>query len=142
VTRILLVPTRKDLLAMTNTPATVWTGRILSALAVLLLLFSAWMKFSGPPQVVEMFTGKFGYPPATLLIFGILEVSCVVVYLIPRTAILGATLLTGYLGGAIATHVRVGDPFLVPLVLGVVVWAGLYLRDERLRTLLPLRQVV
>jgi DoxX-like family len=125
---------------MTTTPTTVWTGRILSALAVLLFLFSASLKFSGSPEVVGMFTGKFGYPPATLLIFGILEVSCVVVYLIPRTAILGATLLTGYLGGAIATHVRVGDPFVVPLVLGIVVWAGLYLRDERVRSILPLRQ--
>jgi hypothetical protein len=87
-----------------------------------------------------MFTGKFGYPPATLPIFGILEVTCVVIYLIPRTAILGAILLTGYLGGAIATHARVGDPFVIPLILGVVVWAGLYVRDERLRSLIPLRQ--
>jgi hypothetical protein len=127
---------------MTTTKTTLWAGRILSGLAVLLLAFSAFMKFSGSAEVAQMFTGKFGYPPGALLALGIVEVSCVVVYLIPRTAILGATLLTGYLGGAIATHVRVGDPFVVPLVLGIVVWAGLYLRDERVRSILPLRQTV
>ena len=127
---------------MTTTVRTLWAGRILSALSVLLLLFSASMKFSGSPAVSEMFVGKFGYPPSALLILGVVEASCVVVYLIPRTAILGATLLTGYLGGAIATNVRVGEPFVVPLVLGIAVWAGLYLRDERLRALMPLRQTV
>jgi DoxX-like family len=127
---------------MTTTKTTRWAGRILSGLAVLLFAFSAFMKFSGPPEVAQMFTGKFGYPSGALLAIGILEVSCVLVYLIPRTAILGATLLTGYLGGAIATHVRVGDPFVMPLILGIVVWAGLYLRDERVRSILPLRQTV
>jgi hypothetical protein len=127
---------------MTTSPTAMWTGRILSALAALLLLFSAWMKFSGSPEVEHMFTGRFGYPPGALLPLGILEVACVVVYLIPRTSILGATLLTGYLGGAIATNVRVGEPFVIPLVLGIVVWAGLYLRDERVRSILPIRQTV
>lgn len=70
---------------------------------------------------------------------GILEVACVVVYLIPRTAVLGAILLTGYLGGAVATHLRVGDPCFGPILLGVVLWGGLFLRDPRLRTLIPLR---
>ena len=127
---------------MTTTKTTLWAGRILSGLAVLLFALSAFMKFSGSPEVLQMFTGKLGYPPGALLALGILEISCVVVYLIPRTAILGAVLLTGYLGGAIATHFRVGDPFVVPLVLGIVVWAGLYLRDERVRAILPLRQTV
>jgi DoxX-like family len=127
---------------MTTSPTAMWTGRILSALAALLLLFSAWMKFARPPEVEQMFTGRFGYPPGALLPLGILEAACVVVYLIPRTSILGATLLTGYLGGAIATNVRVGEPFVIPLILGIVVWAGLYLRDERVRSILPIRQTV
>ena len=117
---------------------TLWAGRILSALPVLMMLMSAGMKFMQPPPVVEMFSGKFGYPASTLLGIGALEALCAVLYAIPRTAVLGAILVTGYLGGAIATHVRVGDPFVAPLVLGVLVWAGLYLRDERLRRLLPL----
>jgi hypothetical protein len=70
----------------------------------------------------------------------VLELFCAAVYVVPRTAVLGAVLLTGYLGGAVATHVRVGDAFIVPLLLGVLVWAGLYLRDERVRALLPLRK--
>jgi hypothetical protein len=101
---------------------------------------SAGMKIAAPPAVVEAFTGQFGYPARAILGIGILELFCVVVYLIPRTAVVGAILLTGYLGGAIATHVRVGDHFVGPLVLGLLIWAGLYLRDERLRALIPLRQ--
>jgi DoxX-like family len=125
---------------MTSTPKILWTGRVLSALPVLMLLMSAGMKLSGAQVVVDAFTGKFGYPASTILAIGILELSCVAVYLIPRTAVLGAILLTGYLGGAIATHVRVGDSFVGPLVLGILIWAGLYLRDDRLRSLMPLRQ--
>ena len=71
---------------------------------------------------------------------GILEVACTVIYLIPRTAVLGAILLTGYLGGATATHVRIGEPWFMPVLLGVVVWLGIYLRDPRLRALIPLRR--
>jgi hypothetical protein len=74
-----------------------------------------------------------------LLGLGILELICAVIYVIPRTSMLGAILLTGYLGGAIATHVRVGEQFIMPAVLGVLIWGGLYLRDYRLRALLPLR---
>ena len=118
-----------------------WTGRILSALPILMLLLSATMKLLRPPQVVDGFVRQFGYPESDLLILGIVELVCAMVYAIPRTAFLGAILVTGYLGGAIATQVRIGDPtFVAPLLLGILAWAGLYLRDERLRPLIPLRQ--
>jgi hypothetical protein len=117
-----------------------WTGLVLSGLPVLLLLLSASMKLSHPPVVVETFVGKLGYPASMLPALAMLELFCTVVYIVPRTAVLGAVLLTGYLGGAVATHVRVGDAFVVPLLLGVLLWAGLYLRDERIRALLPLRK--
>jgi len=115
-----------------------WAGYILSALPVPLLLMSAVMKFLQPPDVVEGFT-HLGWPADLAVALGILEVTCTVLYAIPRTAVLGAILLTGYLGGAIATHVRIGEPFWVQALLGVVVWLGLYLRDRRLRELIPLR---
>jgi hypothetical protein len=117
-----------------------WTGRVLSALPVLLLVLSASMKLSHPPMVVETFVGKLGYPASVLPALAVLELFCTVVYVVPRTAVLGAVLMTGYLGGAVATHVRVGEAFALPLLLGVFVWAGLYLRDERIRALLPLRK--
>jgi len=116
-----------------------WTGRVLSTLPVLMLLLSAAMKLTRSPQVVGTFVGKLGYPEPMLPVLALLELACVALYVIPRTATLGAVLLTGYLGGAIATHVRVGDAFVVPLALGLLVWAGLYLRDPRLGRLLPLR---
>jgi hypothetical protein len=118
-----------------------WTGRVLSALPALLMAFSGSMKLMHAPQVVEQFGGKFGYPESSLTGIGLLELACVVVYVIPRTAALGAILVAGYLGGAVATHVRIGDPsFVAPLILGILAWAGLYLRDERLHALLPLRR--
>jgi hypothetical protein len=131
----------------TNTPTSptaapkawkIWAGRVLSALPVLMLLFSASMKLSHAPQFAEMWTGKLGWPEGLLGTIGLLEIACVAVYVVPRTAVLGATLLTAYLGGAVATHVRIGDPFVIPIMLGVLLWAGLYLRDERVRALLPL----
>jgi hypothetical protein len=106
-----------------------------------MMLISAAMKFMRPPQVVDGFVRTFGYPESTLLVIGVLEVASAVLYAIPRTAFLGAVLLTGYLGGAVATHVRVGDPaFVSPLVLGILAWVGLYLRDDRLHQLMPFRQ--
>jgi hypothetical protein len=116
-----------------------WAGRVLSALPVLMLLMSAVMKLRHPPEVVQMFTGKFGYPESALLTLGLLELTCTLLYVLPWTSLFGAVLLTGYLGGAVATHVRVGDPFLAPVAVGVLLWLGLYLRDRRLQALLPLR---
>jgi hypothetical protein len=115
-----------------------WAGYIISALPVLMLLFSAVGKLMKPEAVVEGFT-KLGWDESLALSLAILEITCTVVYVIPRTSVLGAILLTGYLGGATATHVRIGEPFFVPILLGVLVWLGLFLRDARLRALIPLR---
>lgn len=115
-----------------------WTGRIISALAVLMLVFSGVMKLLKPLPVVEEFA-RLGYPESLAVGIGILEILCAFVYMIPRTSILGAILLTGYLGGATATHVRIGDPFFIPIVLGIFIWVGLFLRDDRLQALIPLR---
>jgi hypothetical protein len=90
--------------------------------------------------VVEF--ARLGYPESVILGIGILELGCAVVYIIPRASVIGAILLTGYLGGAVATHVRIGDPsfkIIAPILFGAMIWGGLYLRDERLRALLPLR---
>ena len=106
---------------------------------VLMLLMSATMKFLKPPMVLQSFT-HLGLPENLALGLGVLEMACTVVYVIPRTSVLGAILLTGYLGGATLTHLRVGDPFITPVLLGVVVWGGLFLRDPRLRALIPLRR--
>ena len=116
-----------------------WAGYIVSALPVLLLLFSGVMKLMKPVSVIEGFA-RFGYSESLILGIGILELACTVVYVVPRTSILGAILLTGYLGGAVATQVRLGDPFFMTVALGVLVWGGLFLRDSRLRTLIPLRR--
>ena len=119
-----------------------WAGWIVSVLPALMLLMSAVMKFVKTPEVVEGFT-HLGWQESLALALGIIEIASTVIYLFPATAVLGAILLTGYLGGAIATHMRIGDPFLpnviVPIVLGVLVWGGLWLRDVRVRALLPLR---
>jgi hypothetical protein len=103
-----------------------------------MLLMSAVMKFVKPTQVVEGFV-HLGLPEKLAFGLGILELACTVVYVIPRTAVLGAILLTGYLGGAIVTHLRVGDAFISPLIFGVLIWTGLFLREKRLRALIPLR---
>jgi hypothetical protein len=120
--------------------ARLWAGRVVSALPVLMLLASATMKLTHAPQVVEQFVGKFGYPESSITPIAVVEILCAILYAIPQTSVLGAVLVTGYLGGATATHVRVGDSFVAPVVLGVIVWAGLYLRDERIAALLPVRR--
>ncbi len=123
------------------TPASkgmLWAGYITSTLPVLMLLMSGVMKFVKPDEFVKGFA-KLGWDDGLALPLGIVELVCVVLYVIPRTSVLGAILLTGYLGGATATHVRIGDPFIAPVMLGVVLWLGLYLRDARLRALIPLR---
>lgn len=116
-----------------------WGSWVLSLLPMPLLFLSAYFKLSSAPQAVEGFT-KYGYPPQSLFGIGIVEVLCTVLYLIPQTAVLGAILLTGYLGGAASTHIRVGEPFFIPILFGILLWGGLYLRDERLRSLIPWRK--
>ena len=113
-----------------------WAVRIISALPVLLLLFSGVMKLLKPAPVLQGFA-HYGYPERLIVLIGILEIACTLVYVIPQTCYSGAILMTAYLGGATASNVRVGDPsYFVTVVLGVLVWAGLYLRDPRLRALL------
>ncbi len=119
----------------------IWVGRIISALPVLFLLMDAVMKFVKPPVVVQT-TTELGYPESTILGMGIVLFASTILYVIPRTAVLGAILLTGYLGGAVATHVRVGGQLfsiVFPVIFGVLIWGGLWLRDNRLRALVPLR---
>jgi uncharacterized membrane protein YphA (DoxX/SURF4 family) len=117
-----------------------WIGYVLSALPVLLFLFSGAMKLVKPPAVIEGFA-HLGLPEKLALGLGILEITCTILYVIPRTAVFGAILLTGYLGAAILTHLRVGEPIFMPIIIGVSVWSGLFLRDPRLRALIPLRRM-
>lgn len=124
---------------MPITKKSLWTGRILSAIPVLMVLFGSILKLMKTPAMVQGM-GEYGYSEGLIIPIGIIELVCCIVYIIPRTATLGAILLTGLLGGAITTSVRLGRPgWVFPLVLGVLVWAGLYLRDERLRALIPLQ---
>src|SRR5436309_1417637 len=118
-----------------------WTGRILSGLPALFLLFGGVMDLLKPPAVVQS-TIQMGYPESVITGLGIVVLACTILYLIPRTAVLGAILLTGYLGGAVATHVRIGEngKIAFPILFAVLLWGGLYLRDARLRALVPLRR--
>jgi len=117
-----------------------WAGYIASGLPALLLVFSGVAKLILPEGMPEEFT-RLGYPVGTAAGIGIVELLCAALYIIPRTSVLGAILLTGYLGGATATHVRIGDLFIMPILVGVVLWAGLYLREPRVRALIPLRKL-
>ncbi len=122
---------------------TTWTGRVLSALSILFLLFDSVIKVMRLPPAVEG-TVQLGYPESVVVGIGIVELVCLALYVIPRTSVLGAILLTGYLGGAIATHVRIGSPLfthtLFPIYVAALIWGGLFLREERLRTLLPVQR--
>ncbi len=130
---------------MSTTPSTAtsgskgmfWAGVVVSVLPALVLLGSAIAKFVIAPD--EAMLAQIGWDSKKLMILGVVELICVVFYLIPRTAVLGAILITGYMGGAIATHVRVGDPFIAQALIGVLTWLGLFLRDARVRQLIPLR---
>jgi len=121
----------------------IWTGRVLSILVILSLTFDAVLKFLKPPPVAEAFS-HLGLPFGLSVPIGIILLFCTLLYAIPQTSILGAILLTGYLGGAVLTHLRVGDPLashiLFPLYLAIVLWLALYLREVRLRPLIPFRK--
>jgi DoxX-like family len=120
-----------------------WTGRVLSGLIVLFLLLDGVMKLFKPAPVITA-TVELGWPVSAIVPLGIVLLVCTVLYAVPRTAILGAILLTGYLGGAVAIQWRVGHPLfgevLFPVYMGIVLWAGLCLRDERLCEMIPLRR--
>jgi hypothetical protein len=121
--------------------ARLWTGRVLSTLVTAFLLFDVTLKLIHPPMVVEG-TAKLGYPESSILVTALLLLGSLVLHLVPRTAVLGAVLLTGYLGGAVATHLRVGDPVfshtVFPVYVGALIWAGLVLRRPSLAPLLGL----
>jgi hypothetical protein len=117
----------------------IWSGRIVSVLVVLPFLMSGGMKLVRIPPVLEGFN-HLGIPESLILPLAILELACVAVYAVPRTAVLGAILLAGYMGGAILTHLRVGEPVYGEIAIGILAWLGVWLREPRLRALLPLRQ--
>ena len=116
-----------------------WTGRIVSGLIVLFLLVG---NIYGIMRSAEMApqAAKYGFPEGMLIKINITCMICALIYAFPRTAVLGAILLTGYLGGATITHIRVGEPFFFPILVAVLAWGGIFLRDEKLRTLIPLRR--
>lgn len=119
-----------------------WAGRIISGLVVLFMLFDSIIHIMKPAPVLQAFV-RLGFPERLSLVIGIILLLCVVLYVIPRTSVLGAILLTGYLGGAVVTNLRAGSSLfgetLFPVYFGMLVWGGLYLRDRRLRALIPLR---
>ena len=127
---------------MTASKKALWAGRILSGLAVLFLVFDATVKVLQLPMALQG-TRQLGYPESVVFGLGIVQLVCLIAYLVPRTSVLGAVLWTGYFGGAVATHVRVGHPLfthaLFPVYLAGFLWAGLWLRDERLRAVFPVR---
>lgn len=122
--------------------AAIWTGWIVSILPALFLLFDAAMKLVKPKVVVDA-TLQLGYPEKIILPIGVVLLVCTVLYLLPATSVLGAILLTGYLGGAVASHVRHQDvafDIVFPFIFGVLLWLGLFLRETRLRSLVPWRR--
>ena len=123
----------------TASSGSLWTGRIISALIILFMLFDSGAKIVKFAPYVEG-TVKAGYAQNLVVPLGIVGLISTILYAIPQTSILGAILLTGYFGGATATHVRLGQPFYFPIVFGVLVWLALYLREPRLRALVPLRR--
>lgn len=130
--------TSYPLVSTQNTPksAARWAGRVLSGLPVAFLIFDAAIKFAHPAFVTEA-AARIGFPDSLTVPLGVILSACLALYVVPRTAVLGAVLLTGYLGGAVAIHLRVGDPLfshtLFPIYFGVMLWGGLYLRDARVR---------
>jgi hypothetical protein len=121
---------------------TVWAGWLLSAMAVLVFLWSAYMKLTHQPAYVSEWE-RLGYSDSALTGIGLLQLACLAVYLIPRTSVLGVVLLTGYLGGAISSYVRIGEPYFAnafQISTALLAWGGIYLREERLQSVLPFRR--
>jgi hypothetical protein len=116
-----------------------WAGWIISAVPFLMMVLSAVMKWAKPPAVVEGFA-HFGLPLSMAFGLGVLEFCCAVIYAMPQTSVFGAILVTGYMGGAMLTNLRVGGSVIGPAVLGVLAWLGLFLRETRLWSLIPLRK--
>jgi hypothetical protein len=116
-----------------------WTGWIITGLVGMFLLFDAIMKLILVNEVIEA-SVRLGYPENTMFGIGLILLISTILYLIPKSAVLGAILLTAYLGGAVTTHVRVGDPFYFPIAMGILVWIGIYLREKRLLYILPIRR--
>ena len=120
-----------------------WAGYVITALVVLFLIFDCTIKLLNLPMAIDG-TVVLGYQASVVVPLGILQLICLIIYLIPQTSVLGAILITGYLGGAIATHVRLENPLfshiLFPVYVGLMIWGGLYLRNQRLRALLPFQR--
>jgi hypothetical protein len=127
----------------TESKSRIWVGRVLAGVAVLFLLFDGVTKIIKIQPVIDGM-GKLGYPVDLAPAIGVIVLVCVALYVIPRTAVLGAILLTGFLGGAVASQLRIGQPLLgytlFPTYIAIMLWGGLYLRDVRLRELIPLRR--
>lgn len=122
--------------------AVAWTGYVLSGLAIVFLLLDTVIKVVQAAPAVES-TVQLGYPAEYVVLLGVAELVCLALYAFPRTAVLGAIMLTGWFGGAMATHVRAGSPafsVIFPILIGLMVWGGLYLRDARLREIFPFRK--
>jgi len=125
------------------TKQALWTGRILTGLAVAFLAFDLTIKLLQLPAA-EQATTQLGFPHGTLFALGVTQLVCLILYLVPRTAVVGAVLWTGYLGGAIATHLRTGGPafnLVFPLIVAALLWGGLYLRDGRARAVIAPRNL-
>ncbi len=116
-----------------------WTGWIITGFVGLFLLFDAIVKLIKINEVIEA-SVRLGYPDNTIFGIGLVLLISTILYLIPKSAVLGAILLTAYLGGAVTTHVRIGDPFYFPIAMGILVWIGIYLREKRLKLVVPVRQ--
>ena len=119
-----------------------WTGRVFSFLVVAQLLSSAWFRGTQHTYAVAEIVTSYGYPESAIVPIVIAECVLVALYLVPQTSVLAAIVLTGYLGGAVATHLRIADTAraVIPLAVGILAWGGLYLRDSRIRQLIPLRR--
>jgi MFS family permease len=124
---------------MASSRKAVWVGWALSGLVALMFVFSAFLKIKGGPEM-DKGMEHLGLPASMVMPLAILELTCLAIYLIPPTAVLGAILLAGYVGGTIVTHWRSGDPFIVNIILGLVLWLAIYLREPRLKELIPIRR--